>query len=569
MSYRPRIAAVVALALSLWLAPCFAQSDCVSCHDQGQKVAASAHAGVGCKGCHAAQTDYPHSGKAPKPACATCHQRIAADHARSIHGQEIRKGNAGAPDCSTCHGAPHEIASAHSAAFRTAVPDTCGMCHPDIAQQFKASVHGKALANGILQAPVCTDCHGEHAIQAPSVSTSSVNPSHIRDTCATCHDNVRLTRKFGLPGDRTVSFDASFHGLAAKAGSQTVANCASCHGVHNILPSSDPKSTISAKNLPATCGKCHQGAGTRFALGPVHLWAGRTEPVSVAWARRAYLVLIPVCVGLMFFYNFGDWVRKLRARLRHGMPAVRGPHRGSFRMHRIERFLHAGLATSFIVLAWTGFQLKFPDQWWARQTVMLEGGVTARGIVHRAAAAVFVAAALAHLLSLIMNGRLRGHWKNLWPRYTDIGEGLGAFAYNLGLTSRKPAISPYSFIEKAEYWAVVWGGVVMTLTGVMLWANNLALQWFPKEALDFATAVHFYEALLACLSIVVWHFYFVIFDPDVYPMDTAWFSGYSVRDHEHSAEPLAARQGASAAAASSGRPVTAEHQRASAEGGRR
>jgi cytochrome b subunit of formate dehydrogenase len=241
----------------------------------------------------------------------------------------------------------------------------------------------------------------------------------------------------------------------------------------------------------------------------------------------------------MFLYNFGDWVRKLR-KLRGGAGSSTAarPHLPAIRMYPAERFLHAGLATSFIVLAWTGLQLKYPDQWWARQAVLLEGGVTARGVVHRVAAAVFVATALAHLASLIYSRQLRLHWKNLWPRYTDVSEALGAFAYNLGLTSKPPRFSPYSFVEKAEYWAVVWGGVVMTVTGVLLWANTLALQWFPKEVLDFATAVHFYEALLACLSILVWHFYVVIFDPEVYPMDTAWLRGYGVRQHE---EPAAVR----------------------------
>jgi hypothetical protein len=76
---------------------------------------------------------------------------------------------------------------------------------------------------------------------------------------------------------------------------------------------------------------------------------------------------------------------------------------------------------------------------------------------------------------------------------------------------------------------VVWGAVVMALTGVMLWANNLMLALLPKLWLDVATSVHFYEAVLATLAIVVWHFYSVIFDPDVYPMDTAWFSGFSAR----------------------------------------
>ena len=92
--------------------------------------------------------------------------------------------------------------------------------------------------------------------------------------------------------------------------------------------------------------------------------------------------------------------------------------------------------------------------------------------------------------------------------------------------TRRPARSPHSYIEKAEYWAVVWGAVVMTSTGLLLWANNLAMRLLPKVWLDVATSVHFYEAVLATLAIVVWHFYSVIFDPDVYPLNTAFLTGY-------------------------------------------
>jgi hypothetical protein len=72
----------------------------------------------------------------------------------------------------------------------------------------------------------------------------------------------------------------------------------------------------------------------------------------------------------------------------------------------------------------------------------------------------------------------------------------------------------------------------MAASGIMLWANNLMLKLLPKTWLDVSTAIHFYEAVLATLAIVVWHFYSVIFDPDVYPLDTAWYTGVSVRKHE-------------------------------------
>ena len=520
-----RILLVAALA---WAAtpPSPAQSDCAPCHEQQvKKLSTSVHAAAGCLKCHPGHDRQPHPAAA-KPACSGCHAHIASEHAASVHGQAIKRGNEAAPACAICHGDVHETLSARTADFRKAQPDTCGMCHSDVAAQFKASVHGQAIAGGIMGAAVCTDCHGEHSIQAPKSTASSVHKSHVRETCAQCHANVRLSRKFGLPSDRVVSFDSSFHGLAAKAGSQTVANCASCHGVHNILASSDTASTTHAKNLPATCGRCHPGAGQRFALGPVHLWPGRTEPASVAWVRRIYLVLIPVLIGLMLLHNFGDWLRKLwHARLSATRDLYRyAPQPVTFRMYRFERLLHAMLAITFILLGLTGFQLKYPDEWWSRPWAL-------RGLVHRGAAVVFIIAGLMHVVSLAASPRLRRHWKHLWPRYTDVSEALQSFLYSLGLRRAKPPISPYSFIEKAEYWAVVWGGVVMTATGLLLWADNLTLRWLPKEALDFATSLHFYEAVLACLAIVIWHFYMVIFDPEVYPIDTAWLTGYSVRKH--------------------------------------
>ena len=110
------------------------------------------------------------------------------------------------------------------------------------------------------------------------------------------------------------------------------------------------------------------------------------------------------------------------------------------------------------------------------------------------------------------------------------------FGYNLGVVSERPPLSEHSYVEKAEYWAVVWGAVVMILSGVMLWANSFALAWLPKSLLDVATAVHFYEAVLATLAILVWHFYSVIFDPDVYPLDTAAITGFSTRPRHAAAE---------------------------------
>jgi cytochrome b subunit of formate dehydrogenase len=381
-----------------------------------------------------------------------------------------------------------------------------------------------------MQAPLCTDCHGEHKIIKPSNAASPVNAANIRETCGSCHGDVRLSRKFGMPSDRLVSFDASYHGLAAKEGVQTVANCASCHGIHNILASSDPNSTINPKNLPKTCGQCHPGAGQRFAIGQVHVANGASEPPVLAFIRQFYLLLIPVTIGLMLLHNGGDWIRKLvRARFHAGAPQFARRAPAGLRMLPFERVQHALLALSFMTLVWTGFALKYPDQWWARPLVLLAEQHNTRSLIHRVAASVFIAVSLTHLVSLIVSRKLRDHWKEMIPKVRDAREASSNFAYNLGLGDAPPPRSSHSYIEKAEYWAVIWGAVIMTASGVMLWANSLVMRLLPKLWLDVATSIHFYEAVLAALAIVVWHFYSIIFDPDVYPLNTAFLTGYIVK----------------------------------------
>lgn len=521
------------------LLPGQAADSCASCHDHGQKLSQSAHAGLSCETCHVGRETVPHPEGLEAPSCATCHEQQSAAFDRSVHSQAAKDGGM-APDCAVCHGNAHELLKPQSTAFRTTSAETCGMCHAGEAEQFQASVHGQALARGVTEAPLCTDCHGEHSIQRPTSEASPVHRANIRETCGSCHDDVRLSRKYGLPMDRLVSFDASFHGLAAKAGSQTVANCASCHGVHNILPSSDPKATTHAQNLGATCGSCHPGAGQRFAIGQVHVVEGANEPAPMRWVRQFYLLLIPLTLALMLLHNGGDFVRKLvRLRARNAPPY--GLYRGrKVRMYPFERVQHAVMAISFILLVVTGFALKYPDQWWARPLLGAEGAM--RGWLHRAAAVVFMVVSAAHLISLVVSRKLREHWKELLPRVRDVREGAANLAYNLGLRKTRPYRSPHSYIEKAEYWAVVWGSAIMILTGLMLWANNLMLALLPKMWLDVATSIHFYEAVLATASIVIWHFYTVIFDPEVYPLDTAFLTGTSVRVHGQDAAGEAAEE---------------------------
>jgi cytochrome b subunit of formate dehydrogenase len=111
--------------------------------------------------------------------------------------------------------------------------------------------------------------------------------------------------------------------------------------------------------------------------------------------------------------------------------------------------------------------------------------------------------------------------------------------FNLGRSERKPAFGRFGYVEKAEYWALIWGAVVMFGTGMLLWFDNRLVQWLPKGFLEVALVIHFYEAVLATLAIVVWHMYSTVLNPAVYPGNPSWITGTMPEDmyrHEHGGE---------------------------------
>ena len=532
-----------------------ARADCSACHqDAIDALAASSHGKPAftqisgkpaCQTCHGpihrlAPREMPGSpinAKRLPDTCGACHatakiaqktglhliQPIEAYRA-SVHARGIAQGKPAA-DCGSCHGS-HDIlppADPASHVNRQKVPETCGTCHEDIAKAFAASIHGVAAARGIRDAPVCTDCHGEHRILSHLESGSPVYASNVPEmTCGRCHGDVRLSEKFGLPSDVVSSFKESFHGLAGRSGRATVANCSSCHGVHDILPSTDPRSHIHKANLAETCGSCHPGAGTRFAIGPVHVNAGEREHAAVYWIRRIYLWLIWAVIGGMVLHNVLDLRRKVLSPTIRPVVPVRERR---IRMALGFRFAHAMMASSFIVLAYTGFALKYPEHWWATPIVAWEDSFGLRGGLHRFAAVVMLLSLAVHLVHLMIDRRARACIKAMAPNWHDVKELRERIAWFFGRRAGMPKVPPLGYVEKAEYLSLMWGTVVMAITGFLLWFENFTLRWLPTWVVDVSTAIHFYEAVLATLAILVWHFYSVMLDPLVYPMDMAWLHG--------------------------------------------
>jgi len=487
--------------------------------------------------------------------CAQCHSNPGflsrhlvpvahpvESYKQSVHGRAIAAGNEQAADCNNCHG-NHDIYPARDARSRVNhwnVSQTCAQCHSEIAKAYSDSVHGVAVKAGVKDAPACVDCHGEHLILDPKNPASPVNAANISaETCGRCHSSTRMAHLYDLPADRVPSYADSYHGLALKGGRLTAANCASCHGVHNIYKSADARSTVNAANLPKTCGQCHAGADqARYSIGPIHVQtgAGPNHPV-VKWIRWTYWVLIPATLGFMLLHNLLDLLAKLLRRRRH--------HESGevvLRMNLRFRIAHWGIMASFPALVVTGFALKFPDAWWAKPLLLWEAHVGVRGGLHRTAAVVMIAATLYHVLHLATQKRDRAFLWSIFPTIKDATDMLDVVRYNLGLSNLEPKFAKFSYAEKLEYWAFLWGTFLMALSGFLLWFNNFTLRHFPKWITDAATAVHWYEALLATFAILIWHFYLVIFDPMVYPMDTAWLDGKIPADHYRHRRPAYYRQ---------------------------
>jgi len=471
--------------------------------------------------------------------CGACHSQkfvmedggqsaqMVASYASSVHGHAVAAGSEKAAVCTDCHGT-HEILDAKDAKspiFKFNVPATCGKCHDAVSREFQQSIHGQAIAKANWQAPVCTDCHGIHSIKSHLDPSSSVNAQNLAQvTCARCHEGVRLSNEFGIEGRRETTYLASYHGLAARLGSQVVANCASCHGVHNILPSNDPRSTINAANLAKTCGQCHPGVTEKFTSAKVHVDAPLSADIgskAVRWIRKFYLAMIFAVIGGMLLHNFIIWRAKVVALRKL-------EHRFVTRMAARFRWQHATLLISFFVLVVTGFALKFPDSWFAS---MLSLGEHMRRTLHRIAAVALIVVSVYHMFDSLLTREGRKLIMDLLPTLDDATGAVQNLGYYLGLVPRKPEFRRFNYAEKAEYWALVWGMIVMGVTGLMLWAKVIVGNHLPRWWLDVATAVHFYEAILATLAILVWHFYQVFLDPDVYPMNWAWWDGKMTVHH--------------------------------------
>jgi len=246
--------------------------------------------------------------------CAVCHENMQmilkhnihveqpySEYEQSVHGKALFKDGlvTMAAVCTDCHGV-HDIQANGASDLKPHQPGTCGRCHLDEYMAYSKSIHGKAFKQDIADAPVCSDCHGEHKIAAPWDPESSVSAFNVTDTCAACHDDVAKMSKYSILTDKVSTFKHSDHGMGSDLGIVSVATCVSCHGYHGILPASAPESSIHRLNLARTCGKqnCHPNPSKEILAARIHVDKGSPSIENLRKVRTLALWMLGALLGV-------------------------------------------------------------------------------------------------------------------------------------------------------------------------------------------------------------------------------------------------------------------------------
>ncbi len=263
--------------------------ECSNCHDT-EEFSKSIHGkrDLDCFGCHTKHeiTEASVLKKNEQQLCLSCHKQESVKRfVKSIHGRKDAAGKQNA-ECVDCHnGSAHSISVPVTRGKESLV--TCEKCHSTEANQFEASLHGKAVLHDKLLAPTCIKCHSGHNVLSSKDENSSTYVMNIPALCGSCHKEGTPVSKLSTVSQDHIleDYSESIHGEGLlKRGLIVTAVCTSCHFSHNILPHENPNSSINRKNIPSTCTQCHR------QIESVHVKVINGE----LWEKEPHK--IPVCV---------------------------------------------------------------------------------------------------------------------------------------------------------------------------------------------------------------------------------------------------------------------------------
>jgi thiosulfate reductase cytochrome b subunit len=575
-----------------------ASSDGRSLYVDAAELSASRHNTRSCSQCHTEVRPSLERACATithKVDCAACHAEVVQQYDKSIHGTLQAKGDPNAPACRDCHGT-HGVkgkADPNSATFSRNVPQLCARCHREgekaavrytgtqhqIIEHYSESIHGKGLLkSGLLVTAMCTSCHTAHAILPRDNPDSSVNNAHLPETCGKCHNGIQQafeksihsvkvshstkplpvcsdchtahtirradTLGFKLAildtcgkchSDVTTTYFDTYHGKVSQLGYAKTAKCYDCHGAHDILPPSDPRSHLSREHVVETCRKCHSGATRRFAGYLTH--ATHHDPAKYPWLFWTFWGMTGLLIGTFVIGGTHTlmWLPRaiqMRRELKIDEVVADAKALQYVRFSRVNRILHIAMIVSFMTLALTGLTLKFSYMAWAATVSHLLGGFETAGYVHRAAAALMFGIFVTHLSDIVHRKRRDGmSWKKVLtgpntmvPTWSDAKDLWRSIKWFLGFGPR-PRYGRWTYWEKFDYFAVFWGITVIGSTGLMLWFPEIFTRLLPGWVINVATIIHSDEALLAVGFIFTVHFFNTHLRPEKFPMDIVVFTG--------------------------------------------
>ena len=525
--------------------------DCATCHsqqvelyNQGVHGKLSKEGNTNaptCRECHGTHAILSHKDlKSPTyptnvPAlCARCHREtqkaavfykgnehnITTNYTESIHGKGLLGGLVVTATCTSCHSAHKQLAALdpESSVNRNHIAVTCSQCHKGVYEKYIRSIHAVGNGKNSSQLPACNDCHSAHTIKRTDVSGFKFD---IMDKCGKCHKDIAET------------YFETVHGKAAKLGYTKSAKCNDCHGAHEIFSITDPRSTLSHENIIVTCQKCHAGATKRFAGYLTH--ATHHDPKKYPWIFWTFwfMTLLLVTTFTLSIIHTLLWLPKSLEMRRLHPPKPYSPTEKQFvRFPVLYRILHIIMIISFLTLTITGMTLKFSYAPWALFISRLLGGFEVTGFLHRCAAVALFGIFVAHIWDLIFQKRSEhksfkemvfGPDSILFSN-KDWREFLASMKWYMG-RGEYPRYGRWTYWEKFDYFAVLWGIMVIGTSGLMLWFPETFTHVLPGWVINVATIIHSDEALLAAGFIFTIHFFNTHFRPEKFPMDTVIFTG--------------------------------------------
>ncbi len=458
-------------------------------------------------------------------------QKLIDHYKNSVHYLKKNKDGKTAATCADCHTA-HNIRKfddKESTVYKPNLSKTCGKCHTQEAKEYDESIHAEGVRKGWTESPSCTCCHNSHNIAMSNSPEALTNKLLVAEKiCLSCHEDERLIQRYDLESHIGSTFRDSYHSMANAMGSEKAATCVDCHTTHHIMKSSNEKASTNANHLVATCSKCHKGINERFAFSYTHKASLKDGNKINYYVKLGYIWLIILTIGGMFAHNFMIYVHYLikEYRKHKKMESVR-------RMSKGLIIMHWGLLISFGTLVVTGFSLRLShiDFFYFIPFSVSE---IVRAWIHRVAGASLGILFVVHFVRMAVGKQDRGVVAKMIPKPKDLRDAVDNIRYHLFLSDKYPRFGQTTYVEKAEYLALIWGTLVMIITGLILWFPEMSTKFLPGWSIKVAETVHFYEAILATLAIIVWHFFFTIMHPEVYPMDYTFIDGMMpVEEIEH------------------------------------